>query len=244
MPETAGSAITTAMVLAAGLGKRMRPVTDTIPKPLVKIGGRTMLDQALDRLAEAGIETAVVNVHYLPDLIEKHLESRTKPRVAISDERAELLETGGGIVKALPLLGGAPFLVLNSDSLWIEGPQSNLARMIRSWKPEEMDILLLLAASATSFGYDGFGDFAMDSNGRLRRRREREVTPFVYAGVAIMKPELFTGAPGGAFSLNRLFDRAIEAGRLFGLRLDGQWLHVGTPASIQAAEERIAASAR
>jgi MurNAc alpha-1-phosphate uridylyltransferase len=244
MPETAGSAITTAMVLAAGLGKRMRPVTDTIPKPLVKIGGRTMLDRALDRLAEAGIETAVVNVHHLPELIEKHLEGRTTPRVVISDERGELLETGGGIAKALPLLGNAPFLVLNSDSLWIEGPQSNLVRMIRSWKPREMDILLLLAASATSFGYDGFGDFAMDANGRLRRRREREVTPFVYAGVAIIKPELFAGAPAGAFSLNRLFDRAIEAGRLFGLRLDGQWLHVGTPASIKAAEARIAASAR
>jgi MurNAc alpha-1-phosphate uridylyltransferase len=244
MSNDAGSAITTAMVLAAGLGKRMRPVTDTIPKPLVRIGGRTMLDHALDRLAEAGIETAVVNVHHLPGLIEKHLEDRMKPRVAISDERAELLETGGGIAKALPLLGGAPFLVLNSDSLWIEGPQSNLVRMMRSWKPPEMDILLLLAASATSFGYEGFGDFAMDSNGRLRRRREREVTPFVYAGVAIMKPELFAGAPAGAFSLNRLFDKAIEAGRLFGLRLDGQWLHVGTPASIKAAEDRITASSR
>jgi MurNAc alpha-1-phosphate uridylyltransferase len=236
--------ITTAMVLAAGLGKRMRPVTDTVPKPLVKIGGRTMLDQALDRLAEAGVEKAVVNVHHLPGLIEKHLEGRTRPRIAISDERAELLETGGGIAKALPLLGEAPFLVLNSDSLWIEGPQSNVARMIRSWNPGKMDILLLLAASATSLGYDGHGDFAMDAEGRLRRRREREVTPFVYAGVAIMKPALFTGAPQGAFSLNRIFDRAIEAGRLFGLRLDGQWLHVGTPDSIKAAEARIAASAR
>jgi N-acetyl-alpha-D-muramate 1-phosphate uridylyltransferase len=239
-----GYAITTAMVLAAGLGKRMRPITNTIPKPLVRIGGRTMLDQALDRLAEAGIETAVVNVHHQADLIEKHLATRTKPRIAISDERAELLETGGGIVQALPLLGSAPFLVLNSDSLWIEGPQSNLVRMLGSWKPRQMDILLLLAASATSFGYEGFGDFAMDSNGRLRRRREREVTPFVYAGVAIVKAELFVGAPTGAFSLNRLFDRAIEAGRLFGLRLDGQWLHVGTPASIKAAEARITASAR
>jgi N-acetyl-alpha-D-muramate 1-phosphate uridylyltransferase len=244
MHETAGLAITTAMVLAAGLGKRMRPVTDTIPKPLVKIGGRTMLDQALDRLAQAGIETVVVNVHYLPDLIEQHLSGRTRPRIVFSDERDELLETGGGIAKALPLLGPAPFLVLNSDSLWIEGPQSNLVRMIGSWTPPEMDILLLLAASATSFGYDGFGDFSMDANGRLRRRREREVTPFVYAGVAIMKPALFAGAPAGPFSLNRLFDRAIEAGRLFGLRLDGQWLHVGTPASIGAAEERIATSAR
>ena len=244
MPDDADSLITTAMVLAAGLGKRMRPVTDTIPKPLVRIGGRTMLDQVLDRLAKAGIETAVVNVHHLPDLIERHLEGRTRPRIVISDERAELLETGGGIAKALPLLGGAPFLVLNSDSLWIEGPQSNLGRMIRSWDARKMDILLLLAASAASLGYDGLGDFAMAADGRLRRRREREVTPFVYAGVAIMKPELFEGAPQGAFSLNRLFDRTIEAGRLHGLRLDGQWLHVGTPDSIKAAEARIAASAR
>src|SRR5829696_1016072 len=157
--------ITTAMVLAAGLGKRMRPVTDRIPKPLVMIGGRTMLDQALDRLAQAGVEAAVVNVHHLADRIEKHLEGRTKPRIAISDERAELLETGGGIVKALPFLGSAPFLVLNSDSLWIEGPESNVRRMIRSWNPQEMDILLLLAASATSLGYEGFGDFTMDGPG-------------------------------------------------------------------------------
>jgi N-acetyl-alpha-D-muramate 1-phosphate uridylyltransferase len=244
MSENAGAPITTAMVLAAGLGKRMRPITDTIPKPLVKIGGRTMLDQALDRLDEAGIERAVVNVHHLPEQIEKHLEGRVKPRIVISDERAELLETGGGIAKALPLLGNAPFLVLNSDSLWIEGPEANLGRMIRSWRARDMDILLLLAASATSVGYDGLGDFAMDSDGRLRRRREREVTPFVYAGVAIVKPELFADAPAGAFSLNRLFDRAIEAGRLYGLRLDGQWLHVGTPDLIKAAEDRIATSAR
>jgi MurNAc alpha-1-phosphate uridylyltransferase len=230
--------IKTAMVLAAGLGKRMRPVTDTIPKPLVRIGGRTMLDHALDRLDTAGVDT-----HYLAEQIEKHLAGRERPRIVISDERAELLETGGGIAKALPLLGSDAFLVLNSDSLWIEGPQSNVARMIACWNHATMDILLLLASAASSLGYDGYGDFAMDAAGRLRRRREREVTPFVYAGVAIMKPELFADAPSGAFSLNRLFDRVIEAGRLHGIRLDGQWLHVGTPDSIKAAEARIAASA-
>jgi MurNAc alpha-1-phosphate uridylyltransferase len=232
------------MVLAAGLGKRMRPITDTIPKPLVRIGGRTMLDHALDRLDAAGIETAVVNVHHLAEQIEKHLAARERPRIVISDERAELLETGGGIAKALPLLGADAFIVLNSDSLWIEGPQSNVARMIACWNHATMDILLLLASAATSVGYDGLGDFAMDAGGHLRRRREREVTPFVYAGVAIMKPELFRDAPQGAFSLNRLFDRAIEAGRLHGQRLDGEWLHVGTPEAIEAADARIAASAR
>lgn len=243
MSQKPASPIATAMVLAAGLGKRMRPITDILPKPLVRIGGRTMLDQALDRLAEAGVETAVVNVHHLADQIERHLEGRVRPRVVISDERGALLETGGGVAKALPLLGSKPFLVLNSDSLWIEGPESNIRRMVRSWEPERMDILLLLAAAATSVGYEGLGDFAMDAAGRLRRRPEREVTPFVYAGVAIVKPELFAGAPEGAFSLNRLFDGAIEAERLYGLRLDGQWLHVGTPGSIEAAEARIAASA-
>jgi N-acetyl-alpha-D-muramate 1-phosphate uridylyltransferase len=243
MTQARPAEITSAMVLAAGLGKRMRPVTDTIPKPLVRVGGETMLDQALDRLAAAGIETAVVNVHHLADQIEAHLAARKRPRILISDERNALLETGGGIRKALPLLGPKPFLVLNSDSLWIEGPQSNIRRLLACWNEDRMDILLLLAVAATSFGYDGLGDFAMDPAGRLRRRGEREVSPFVYAGVAVMKPELFADAPEGSFSLNRLFDRAIEAGRLHGLRLDGQWLHVGTPESITAAERRIAASA-
>ena len=236
--------IKTAMVLAAGLGHRMRPITDTIPKPLVRVGGRAMLDHALDRLAAAGVATAVVNVHHLAEQIEKHLAGRERPRIFISDERAELLETGGGIAKALPLIGPDAFLVLNSDSLWIEGPQSNVARLIACWDAETMDILLLLASAATSLGYDGRGDFAMDAAGRLRRRGEREGVPFVYAGVAVMKPELFADAPAGAFSLNRLFDRAIEAGRLHGLRLDGEWLHVGTPESIEAADARIASSLR
>ena len=236
--------IKTAMVLAAGLGKRMRPITDTIPKPLVQVGGRAMLDHALDRLAAAGVETAVVNVHHLAEQIERHLAGRERPRIVISDERDALLETGGGILKALPLLGDGAFLVLNSDSLWIEGPHSNVARMIACWNPATMDILLLLASAATSLGYDGSGDFAMDAAGLLRRRREREIVPFVYAGVAIMKPELFRDALPGSFSLNRLFDRAIEAGRLHGVRLDGEWLHVGTPDSIKAADARIALSAR
>jgi len=240
----APSPIEAAMVLAAGLGKRMRPITATTPKPLVEVGGRALIDYALDRLAEAGVERAVVNVHYLADLIEAHLRRRDRPRIQISDERDRLLETGGGVRKALPLLGPKPFMILNSDSLWIEGPRSNLARMAAAWSPDHMDILLLVAATATSVGYDGAGDFHMDPAGRLERRGERKVAPFVYAGVAVLKPGLFEGSPDDSFSLNLLFDRAIEAGRLFGLRLDGYWLHVGTPESIAAANERIALSAR
>ena len=237
--------ITRAFVLAAGLGKRMRPVTDTRPKPLVAVAGKALLDHALDRVAEAGIASAIVNVHYLADQIEDHLgRRRGGPEIRISDERAALLATGGGVKKALGLLGAEPFVVLNSDSFWLEGPEPNLARLIGAWDPEVMDILLLVAPTATSLGYEGAGDFVMDPEGRLERRGERDVAPFIYAGVAILKPDLFAETPEGAFSLNRLFDRAIARGRLHGLRLDGQWLHVGTPEAIQAAEERVKASAQ
>lgn len=238
------STLTIAMVLAAGLGTRMRPITDRIPKPLVQVGGRALIDHALDRVADAGVETAIVNVHYLADLIEEHVRSRRSPAIVISDERGELLETGGGIKRALPLLGTKPFLLLNSDSLWIDGRKSNLERFREAWQPERMDVLLLVARCAESIGYEGRGDFFMDANGRLERRGERNSAPFVYAGVAILKPQFFDDTPQGAFSLNCLFDRAIVAGRLYGLPLDGQWLHVGTPDAIVAAEERLAASMR
>lgn len=233
------------MVLAAGLGKRMRPITTTTPKPLVSVGGVAMIDRLLDRFADAGVADAVVNVHYLADLIETHLEHRQGgPRIAISDERGKLLETGGGVVKALPLLGDAPFLLGNSDSMWIEGPVSNVQRMVSFWDPQRMDVLLLLAAAASSTGYEGQGDFAMDPLGLLRRRKEREVTPFVYAGVAILKPALFQDAPEGSFSLNKQFDMALANDRLYGLRLDGHWLHVGTPDGLREAEEVISRSHR
>jgi N-acetyl-alpha-D-muramate 1-phosphate uridylyltransferase len=232
------------MVLAAGLGQRMLPITKTLPKPLIKVAGKPLIDFTLDRLAEAGIEKAVVNVHHLADQIEAHLRSRTAPPIVISDERDVLLETGGGLKRALPLLGDEPFLTLNSDSLWIEGAQPNVPRLIEAWDPERMDILMLLALGATSVGYDGSGDFTMDPNGRLRRRAERQVAPFVFAGVAVVKPELLRDTPDGPFSANLLYDRAIEAERLYGLRLDGQWLHVGEPQSIAAAEENLAASVR
>ncbi|GEP03560.1 nucleotidyltransferase family protein [Methylobacterium oxalidis] len=237
--------ITRAFVLAAGLGKRMRPVTATLPKPLVPVAGKTLLDHALDRAAEGGITHAVVNVHWLPDLIEAHLARRSgAPEIAVSDERAALLETGGGVRKALDRIGPDPFVVFNADSFWLEGPVPNLPRLIARWDPAAMDILLLVAPAATSLGYEGKGDFVMDPDGRLERRGEREVAPFIYAGVAILKPELFADTPEGSFSLNLLFDRAIARERLHGLRLDGQWLHVGTPEAIQAAEERVRLSAQ
>jgi MurNAc alpha-1-phosphate uridylyltransferase len=231
------------MVLAAGNGMRMRPLTDRTPKPLITVGGKPLLDNVLDRLAAAGVETAVVNVHHLADQIERHVACRRKPRIVISDERANLLDTGGGVVKALPLLGDEPFFHVNSDTLWIDGVKPNLERLATAFQPDKMDALLLLAPTATSVGYAGRGDFAMGPDGRLRRRAEREVVPFVYAGIAILSPALFRDAPSGAFPLTQLFDRAIEQQRLFGLRLEGVWMHVGSPDAVAAAEAAILASA-
>lgn len=232
-----------AMVLAAGLGTRMRPLTDAKPKPLIEVAGKPLIDHVLDRLAEAGVETVVVNVHYLSDMITRHLSARTKPRIDISDERGALLGTGGGVLKALPKLGNAPFFHINSDTIWIEGPRPNLTRLAEAFDAEAMDALLLLAPS-TSIGYDGSGDYVMTPNGRLQRRKEREVAPFAFAGAAILSPSLFADAPKGDFPLTALFDRAEHAGRLYGLRLDGMWMHVGTPDAIGAAEAAIEASAR
>jgi len=228
---------TKAMVLAAGLGVRMRPLTDNIPKPLVRVAGQPLLDHVLDKLGNAGVTEAVVNVHYLPDQIIEHTKRRTRPRVLISDERDQVLGTGGGVVKALPLLGGAPFFHVNSDTMWIDGVRSNLARLAETFDPDGMDILLLMAPTTSSIGYGGRGDYAMLPDGALRKRREHQVVPFVYAGAAIMSPSLFAGAPKGEFSLTKVFDRANEQERLFGLRLDGVWMHVGTPDAIHAAEE-------
>lgn len=234
---------TQAMVLAAGFGTRMRPLTDRMPKPLVPVAGRPLLDHVLDKLAEAGVTDAVVNVHYLPDQIIDHTAARTTPRITISDERDAVLGTGGGVVKALPHLGDAPFYHLNADTLWIDGAQPNLTRLADAFDPARMDILLLMAPTAGSIGYSGNGDYAMLPDGALRRRKEREVVPFVYAGVAILSPAIFADAPSGEFALTKLFDRAGEQGRLFGLRLDGLWMHVGTPDAVRAAEQAFLASA-
>jgi N-acetyl-alpha-D-muramate 1-phosphate uridylyltransferase len=231
--------VTTAMVLAAGFGKRMRPLTDAMPKPLVPLKGKPLIDHVLDRLAIGGITRAVVNVHYLPDLLEAHLVGRTKPSIVISSERDAILDTGGGVVRALPLLGGAPFVIHNSDSVWIEGVSSNIARLISQFDSKRMDSLMLLAPGATSLGYDGHGDFSMAPDGLLARPGDRREQPFVFTGVSIAHPRLFEDAPKGPFSLNLLWDRAITRGRLFGLRLDGSWMHVGTPQSVHDAEQWI-----
>lgn len=234
----------TAMVLAAGMGQRMRPLTDNMPKPLVQVAGKALLDHVLDRLADAGVTRAVVNVHYLGEQIIQHVAARKNPQLTISDERGVLLDTGGGVVKALPQLGAAPFYHLNADTIWIDGPQPNLARLADTFDAKTMDALLLLAPTAGSIGYDGRGDFSMAPGGRLLARPERKIAPFVYAGAAILSPALFTGAPQGKFSLTTLFNRAATAGRLSGLRLEGLWMHVGTPEAIGAAEAAIEASAR
>ncbi len=231
-----------AMVLAAGLGTRMRPLTNRRPKALVEVDGKALIDYVLDRLADAGVTRAVVNVHHFADLLQKHLSARTKPQIVISDERGLLLGTGGAVVKALPELGDAPFFHLNADTIWVDGVKPNLTRLADAFDPATMDALLLLAPTTGSIGYAGRGDFTMAPDGRLRARGEREVVPFVFAGAAIFTPALFAAAPQGEFALTDLFARAIDAGRLYGLRLEGLWMHVGTPDAIASAEAAIQAS--
>ncbi|CCQ72588.1 nucleotidyltransferase family protein [Magnetospira sp. QH-2] len=227
------------MVLAAGLGLRMRPITETLPKPLVRVAGRTMLDHAIDRMIEGGVGNVVVNMHYLPEQVESHMAGRDDLAVTLSDERGQLLETGGGVAKALPYLddgSGSGFFVANSDTLLLNGPIPALARMGEVWDPDNMDALLLVHLSAHAFGYDGVGDFLVDPVGRLERRPEGEVAPFLFTGVQILHPRLFSNVPEGPFSLNLLYDRAIESGRAFGIVHDGEWFHVGTPDALNEVE--------
>ena len=248
----------TAFVLAAGLGQRMRPLTDDIPKPMVRLAGRPLIDHVLDRLSAAGITRAVVNVHYKPSPLLSYLQGRAAPRIEISDETALLLDTGGGVTRALSRLGHDPFLIHNSDTVWLEtntvagrsgaGPDAsatlNLERLIAAWDADRMDSLLLLADRAASIGYDGRGDFHLAADGALQRRGKTESAPYVFAGVSIAHPRLFGGAPDGAYSLNRVWDTAIAAGRLYGIVLEGLWMHVGSPAALLEAEERIADAVR
>ena len=232
-----------AMILAAGLGKRMRPITDKMPKPLIKVCGKPLLDHGLDALESAGVTNVVVNVHHHADQIVDHVKKRRGMKIDVSDETGQLLDSAGGIVKALPLLGSDPFFVLNADSFWIEGFKPNLVRMAEQWDGRKMDMLLLLAGMCSAVGFGSKGDFTMDPDGMLERRGELKVAPFAYAGAAIVDPGVFEGAPEGPSSLNRQFDQALEKNRLFGLRLEGLWLHVGTPDAIRQAEEAIARSA-
>jgi MurNAc alpha-1-phosphate uridylyltransferase len=238
-PEPAAEVPATAMVLAAGLGKRMRPLTATRPKPLVEVAGKALLDHCLDRLRAAGVRKAVVNVHYLADALEAHLNNRvTGIEVAVSDEREQLLETGGGLVHALPLIDSDPFLVVNSDNLWVDGAVDSLRLLAANWEEGKMDALLLLVPLARAHCHKGQGDFHMSAAGKLRRRKPGGVAPFVYTGIQMVSKRLLEGeVPEGPFSTNILWDRAIAEGRLFGAVHEGLWFDVGAPENIRKTEE-------
>ena len=225
------------MVMAAGLGTRMRPLTNDRPKPLVEVRGKALIDHAVDRLVAAGVTLIVVNAHYKLDMLKAHLAKRKDVEIRISEEHDELLGTGGGILKALPNFEGEPFFVHNSDSVWVEGLGHALDRMIERWDGGNMDALLLMASMVTSLGFEGTGDFQMDAEGRLARVPSQRLSPFAYPGVQIVHPRLFDGAPGPSFSMNRLWDVAIEKERLYGVRLDGVWIHVGTPEAVREADD-------
>jgi N-acetyl-alpha-D-muramate 1-phosphate uridylyltransferase len=231
---------TTAMVMAAGLGKRMRPLTATKPKPLIEVGGKALLDHVIEKLRGAGVRKVVVNVHYLAEAVEAHLMSRPHGlKVAISDERDLLMETGGGLIKAAPLIDCDPFLALNSDNLWIDGPADTLKLLSSQWDDSKMDALLLLVPLARALNHQGIGDFHMDRTGRLRRRERSHVAPFVFTGIQIVSKRLLRAPPEGPFSTNLLWDRAIEEGRCFGAVHQGLWFDVGTPQCIQLTETAL-----
>ena len=232
--------IESAMVMAAGLGKRMRPLTATRPKPLVRVAGKALIDHSLDRIEAAGIGHVVVNVHYLADALEAHLAAQKRPfTIAVSDEREQLLETGGGMVKALPQLRGDPILIVNSDNIWTDGPQDSIRHLARHWDGERMDALLLLIRQASASGHGGRGDFHMDPAGKLSRRKPGHIAPFVYTGIQLISRRFLDNAPEGPFSTMVFWERAIAAGRLYGLSHMGQWFDVGTPASIAPTEAAL-----
>ena len=228
-----------AMVMAAGLGKRMRPLTATRPKPLIAVAGKPLLDHCLERLRAAGVKKAVVNVHYMPDALEAHLKSRSHGlEIAVSDEREQLLETGGGLVKALPLIDADPFLVANSDNLWVDGPVDSLRHLASHWDDTKMDALLLLVPLAQANCHNGSGDFHVSASGEIRRKKAGGVAPFVYTGIQMVSKRLLDGeVPSGPFSTNILWDRALEAGRCFGAIHQGLWFDVGAPPNIRKTEE-------
>jgi MurNAc alpha-1-phosphate uridylyltransferase len=240
-PEITASVPDTAMVMAAGLGKRMRPLTASRPKPLVELAGKPLIDHVLDRLRAAGVGKVVVNVHYLADSLEAHLATAAKDfDVTISDERKLLLETGGGLVQAAPMIDCDPFLVVNSDNFWIDGPADGLKLLASGWDSQRMDALLLLVPQARAGNHRGQGDFHMDRFGRLKRRGRSRVAPYVFTGIQMISKRLLDGAPEGAFSTNVLWDKAIAEGRCFGLVHQGLWFDVGTPRSIRDTEAALA----
>lgn len=243
-PDPGVAVPATAMVMAAGLGKRMRPLTATRPKPLIEIAGKPLIDHAMDRLRAAGVKKAVVNVHYLADAIEAHLKHRVKGiEIEISDERDRLLETGGGLVKALPRIDADPFFTLNADNLWVDGPIDSLRQLAAAWDDDKMDCLLLLVPLAHAHCHVGRGDFHMSATGKLARRKSGGVAPFVYIGIQMVSKRLFAGdMPDGPFSTNILWDRAIAAGRCYGTVHQGLWFDIGRPESIKRAGEILAAA--
>jgi len=234
------SNITRAMIMAAGFGTRMRPLTNTIPKPLVKVQGRALIDHVMDRLVAAGVKTIVVNIHYMGDQIKAHVEKRKDVEIIISDETDTILDSGGGIFKALPHFKGEPFFHANADTVWVEGASHALERLKAAWKPSEMDALMLLASTVTTVCYDGRGDFMMDADGRLSRVPEGRISPFVWMSMEILHPRLFDGVTPGKFSINPLWDKAIAKGRLYGQRLDGVWMHIDRPEAVKQSEEYLA----
>lgn len=225
----------TAMVLAAGLGKRMRPLTAAQPKPLVRVGGKPLIDYSLDHLAEAGVSKAIVNVHYLGDALKAHLGQRAAPALTISDERELLMETGGGLVKAQALLPD-PFFCLNSDNIWLDGPRDVFRELSDAWDPQRMDALLLMVSHKRAHNYEGKGDFHLDPHGRIARRRSGRIAPYIFTGIQLVSHRLLRDPPEGPFSTNVLWQRAIEEGRLFGLAHTGEWFEVGTPGAIGPTE--------
>ncbi|MEZ5667607.1 MAG: nucleotidyltransferase family protein [Alphaproteobacteria bacterium] len=242
-PAAAVGAIRRAMVLCAGLGERMRPLTETMPKPLVPVAGRALIDHILDRLVEAGVEEAVVNTHYLAARMQAHLALWRRPRIVISHE-PERLETGGGVRNALPHLGADPFFVINGDAFWLNGPRPALVRLAEAWDPARMDGLMLVHHTARALGYDDRGDYTMEQDGRLVPREEGRASAFVFASVIIVKPSLFADTPPGPFSMKLLYNRMAAAERLYGLNHDGEWFHIGTPDALAMAEEFMAGDLR
>lgn len=234
--STTAPPIPKAMILAAGLGTRMRPITERTPKPLVKVDKQTLIDHALDRLVEGGVSDVVINLHYHGDQVERHLGRRETPNITFSWEKETLLDTGGGVKQALAHFGDDPFWVINCDSLWLNGPKKMMARALDLWDADKMDALLILHSTVDAYGYEGAGDFDADPDGKLARRQELGISPWLFTGLQILHPRVFENTPDGAFSLNLVYDSAIEADRLYGMVHDGEWFHVGTPDGLSAVE--------